>query len=51
LSIDCGRRGVVECHGEKVDGMEETVFVGDDGLFEVAVAELDGVGDEKVFCS
>ncbi len=43
LSIDCCSRGVVECQGEKIDGMEETVFVGDAGLFEVAVSELDSV--------
>ena len=37
LSVDRIVGGFVNGNGEKVDGMEETVFVGDLGGFEVNV--------------
>ena len=39
--------GIGNGGGEEVDRMEKAVFIGDGRLFEVAVAELDCVGDDK----
>ena len=37
--------------GEKVESMEDAVFVSDSGMGEVVVAEFNSVGEEKLVAS
>jgi hypothetical protein len=46
LSIDGIVVGLIDGHGEKVDGMKEAVFVGDLGRLKVVVLEFYCVGDD-----
>ena len=44
--VDVGR-GVLDCTGEEVEGVDDTVAFADCWLGEVLVQELDGVGEQE----